>query len=289
MNYQNSDYFVNKQARTFHNSEQATHLIIKRARQLVDKLIEDRGNDRPPFKPVEYTRLQGIDKIVITDLGEVSGTLIRFHEKSIITVNKKHNLARQNFSIAHEVGHILFSELNLQNYVNTVEYRTYNPQAEIKVRSAARERLCDAAATELLMPESFFIKYLSSFGTSIHSIERIASIFHVSIRAAVQRIAEVSIEPCIAMVWQPLLSTRLLRLALCKGPGINLASKANYVPLHTKVKYPSILHKAFEQDSPVKCYKSFKFGKEVKRLPTESKGFGRGENRFVVSLAYPER
>lgn len=270
------------------SSEQAFNSIIEQAKQMVGKVIEIRGNDKPPFPPEEAAKLLGIKSIVKANLGKASGLLLRFHDGPVIKVNQNHNLARQNFSCAHEIGHLLFSELKLENYIRGIEYRTFNPQAKVKVRSAVRERLCDAAATEFLMPESVFTKYLSGFGTSIHSIERMASIFHVSIRAAARRIAEVSIEPCIAIVWQPLLNNKLLRMALCEGPGINLTSKV-YVPVHTKVKYPSTLHKAFEQDSPVKCYKSFKVRKDIRRLPVESKGFGRGENRFVVSLAYPER
>ena len=130
---------------------------------------------------------------------------------------------------------------------------------------------------------------MSDFGTSIHSIEKMADIFRVSIHSAARRVAEVSIEPCIAIVWKLLQNTRMLRMVGCEGPGIRLTGKSNYIPVHTNIKYPSILHKAYEQDSPVKCYKSFKIGKDVRRLPMESKAFGRGENRYIISLAFLDR
>ena len=38
-----------------------------------------------------------------------------------------------------------------------------------------------------------------------------------------------------------------------------------------------------------KSYKLFKLDTGIKRLPMESRGFGRGETRHVVSLAYPYR
>lgn len=204
-------------------------------------------------------------------------------------MNRKHNQARQNFSCAHEIGHKLLSELNIEPCIHDVEFRTFNPQAREIAWTRAKERLCNIAATELLMPESIFRKHLSGFGVSIHAIERLADIFRVSIRAAAWRIAEVSSEPCITLIWQPLLRTRALRLAWSVGPGMQSSGKARYTPVHTKIKYPSLLYKAYEQDSPVKCYKKFKFGKDVNRLPMEAKGFGRGENRYVVSLAFPER
>ena len=267
------------------NLEQATTLIIEHAKQLVNRVIESRGNNKPPFSPTEYAKLKGIKSIVRADLGKASGLLLRFHDGPVIKVNKNQNLARQNFSCAHEIGHILFSELRLEKYISSIEHRTFNPQAKMKVRADARERLCDAVATELLMPESIYQKYLSSFGVTIHAVERLSNIFQVSLRAAIRRIAEVSIEPCIALIWQPLLKTNILQLVQCNGP----ERKPIYSPVHTKVKYPSVLHKALEQNSQVKCYKSFKIGTEIKRLPMESKGFGRDEYRCVVSLAFTNR
>ena len=273
------------------NLEQATSLIVERAKQLVNRLVEDRGHDNPPFLPAEFARLQGIKKIEKADLGEVGALLLRLHAGYVIKVNQYHNLAKQNFSCAHEVGHTLFSESELELYIQSIEYRTFNPQGEQKARTAARERLCDAAATELLMPEFVFKKHLSDLGLSINSIEWLANIFRVSIRAVAWRIAEVSTEPCIALLWQPWQRTKSkgLRLAWYVGPGRESRGKANYVPAHTYVRPPSKLHKAYQDNSPVKCYKLFKVDNASKRLPMESKGFGRGETRYVISLAFPDR
>jgi len=270
------------------NLEQATSLIIERARQLVNRLIEDRGHDKPPFLAEEFARLQGIKKIVKTDLGKTSAVLLRFNDGPVIKVNQNHNLGRQNFSCAHEIGHILFSELKLEPYIQSIEYRTYDPQGEREARAAARERLCETAATELLMPESVFGKYLSGFGVSVHSIELLANIFRVSIRAAAWRIAEVSVEPCIALLWQlwGRSKPKGLRFMWRVGPGREPRGKANYMPVHTLVRYPSKLHRAYEHDSPVKSSKLFKVDDAVKRLPMESKGFGRGDARRVISLAF---
>lgn len=273
------------------NFEEATSLIVERAKQLVNRLIEHRGHDRPPFLPAEFSRLQGIERIVKADLGKTSALLLRFHNGYVIKVNQSHNLARQNFSCAHEIGHILVSELKLERYIQSIEYRTFDPQGEQEARETARERLCDAAATELLMPESVFRKYLSGFGVSVHSIERLANIFRVSVQAAAIRIAEVSTERCIAFLWKPWTrnKSKVLRLAWRVGPGRESRGKANYVPVHTVVRHNSTLYKAYQDNSPVKCYKLFKLDNVVKRLPMESRGFGRQEWRYVISLAFPDR
>lgn len=291
MNYLDGDDLTRQLVPVALNSEQATDLIIERARQLVGRLVEDRGHDKPPFLPEEFARLQGIKKIVKADLGKLSAVLLRFHDGPVIKVNQNHNLARQNFSCAHEIGHILFSELKLEHYLQRIEYRKFDPQGEREARATARERLCDDAATELLMPEFVFRKYLSGFGVSVHSIEWLASTFRVSIRAAAWRIAEVSTEPCIALLWKPWIRTKSkgLRLDWCVGPGRNLRGKGYYMPLHTYIRPPSVLHKAYQNDNAVKSFKLFKFDNNVKRLSMESKGFGRNETRYVISLAFPDR
>ena len=270
--------------------DEAAKFIVERAKQLVNQLIGERGHDRPPFLPEEFARLQGI-KIAKADLGETSAVLLRFHDGPVIKVNQNHNPARQNFSCAHEIGHTLFGELKLERYIQDIEYRTFNPQGHAKARATARERLCDIAATELLMPEFAFRRYLSGFGVSINSIERLSNIFRVSIRAAAWRIAEVSTEPCITLLWQPWLKTKSkgLRLAQRMGPGIKSRGKANYMPVHTLVRHTSTLYKSYQDNSPVKSSKLFKLDNVVKRLPMESKGFGRDETRYVISLAFPDR
>ncbi len=291
MNYVDTDDAVGNLVRTTLSSEQATSLIIERARQLVNQLIEDRGHDKPPFLPEEFIRFQGIERIEKADLGNTSAVLLRFQDGYVIKVNQKHSLARQNFSCAHEIGHTVFSELKLEPYIQSIEYRTFNPQARDRIRVTARERLCDAAAAELLMPESVFGKYLSGFGVSVHSIERLANIFRVSIQAVARRIAEVSPQPCLSLLWQPWPKSKPkgLRLARCIGPGRNSRDTAKYMPVHALVKYPSKLHKAYQTNSPTKSFRKFKIDNTSKRLPVESKGFGYGENRYVISLAFLDR
>jgi len=268
--------------------EQATGLIVERARQIVTQLIETRGYDGPPFLPHEFARLLGIKKIVKTDLGKTSAVLLRFNDGPVIKVNQNHNLGRQNFSCAHEIGHILFSELKLERRIEDVEFRTFNPQAHTIARGKAKERLCHAAATELLMPELVFRKYLSGFGVSINSIDQLASIFKVSLQTTAIRIAEVSPEPCLALLWKlwGRSKPKGLRFMWRVGPGRKSRGKANYMPVHTLVRYPSKLHRAYEHDSPVKSFKRFKVDNVKKRLPLESKGFGRGDTRRVISLAF---
>lgn len=273
------------------NLEQATSLIVERARQLMNQLVEQRGHGRPPFLSEEYGPLLGIKRIEKADLGEASAILLKLREGDVIRVNQKHNSARQNFSCAHEIGHVLLSELKIEPCIEEVAFRTFNPQDHRIARVKARERLCDAAATELLMPEAVFKKYLSNFGISIKGLEWLANIFRVSISSTAIRIAEASTEPCIALLWRPRLGTRskALKLAWHVGPGNRSQIKGKYVPKHNLARHTSTLYKAYQYDSPIKCRKDFILDAGIKRILIESKGFGYDEARYVISLAFPDR
>ncbi len=269
--------------------EKATSLIIGRAKELVAQVLNRRGHDRPPFRPDEYARFYNISKIVKTDLGDVGAILLRFYDGTVIKVNEKDSRVRQNFSCAHEIAHILYSELKLERYIRAIEYRSINVTDCEKFRERAKERLCNVAATELLMPETIFKKYLHNFGLSIFSIERLASLFDVSVQTSAIRIAEVSSEPCIMLLWRMNQKGKsgTLTLEWRVGPGTKLIFKNNFMPIHNDC--PSGVYEAFRTVKTAKSYKLFRLDKEIKRLPIESKGFGFEDNRYVISFAYPSR
>lgn len=270
------------------NSRQASGLIVSRARLLVKKLIELRGHDRPPFSPLDFAKFYGINEIKQEELGDLAGILLRFFDGPVIRLNQKDSPVRQNFSCAHEIAHLLYDELKLDRYVKTIEFRSYILGSD-RAREKAKERLCDVAAAELLMPGIIFQNHLSDICLNINSIEYLANLFEVSIQASAIRIAEVSKEPCITLLWnlgkKP--NTKKPSIAWRAGPGPNILSRNHYFPVH--IECPSSVDSAYQTDNPTRCYKLFKLPKSEKRILMESKGFGHGERRFVISLAYVNR
>jgi hypothetical protein len=270
------------------NIEQAADLIVGRAKQLVDELVEYRGHSIPPFLPQEYAHLLNISRIEKKDLGKTSALLLRFNGRYEIRVNQRDSEARQNFSCAHEIGHILFSDLGLGEYVNGIEYRrSYNPQAESRKRVKVMERLCDAAATELIMPHVVFKKYVSSFGVTVHAIERLAHIFKVSAQAAVIRMVELADKNCVALLWEPWPKTKPngFRLAWVRGN----SERGTYRPVHAYIRSPSSFDKVCRDGAYVKSSRLFMFGNTILRMPVESRGFGHKDYRYVLSLAFPRQ
>jgi Zn-dependent peptidase ImmA (M78 family) len=272
------------------NSKQAFPLILEQAKELVKRVIETRGNNTPPFLPEEFAALKHVTRIAEADLGKASGLLLKMRSGYLIKVNQNHHPVRKSFSCAHEIGHILFNELKLERYVQNIEYRTYNPQGETRIRSKVREHLCDAVATELLMPEQVFLEYLSSYGLSVNSVEQLAKVFRVSIPATAIRIAEISERPCIAVLWKDSskYKPKTLRAAWYTGPGKELSMSSRYSPVTKQVEGTSSIYKAYLNDNTVISHQLFKSGNLNKNCRVESKRFGYNENRYVISLAFPD-
>lgn len=91
---------------------------------------------------------------------EISGFLHRDGLKSLIAVNSKHVKARQRFTIAHELGHLILDHKRDQVHVD----KTFT----IKFRTDARvpdpeETQANFFAAALLMPEAMLKKDLRRF------------------------------------------------------------------------------------------------------------------------------
>jgi Zn-dependent peptidase ImmA (M78 family) len=267
--------------------ETASELIVERARQLVSKLIDKRGHDNPPFLPEEYAPIvgvQSIEKVNLGKAGKSGGILLRLFSGSKIRLNINDPLVRQNFSCAHEIGHMLYSELKLEQYINTIEHRTYNPEVSQRKQKRAAEKLCDEAATELLMPTQIFKNHINEFGTTMSSIERLANMYKVSIQSAAIRASEISLVKCMILKWvlqkAPSSSIQL------SWPKKKLVDRVLFSPSEKIINPPSIFHEAYDRGGVLKGNISFKVGKQKRNFPAEIKSFGFGDNKYILSLVF---
>ncbi len=269
-------------------SGDATNLMMSTTRALVRDVVEWRGHAKPPFLPQEYAAALDVRKIETTNLANASGLLLQLAQGYIIRLNEKDSEVRRNFSCCHEMGHILFRNLALDDYVRQIEYRTYNPPVRDRQRARTRERLCDVAATELLMPSGVFKAHLHTLGLGVDSIAPLASAFKVSVQAAAIRVAELASEHCLALLWQP-----WPKSGQPKGLRVSWARHrpdgVPYRPVRSLVPRPSSLHKAFDGDASVSSLLSFAARGAKRPMRMESKGFGYETGRYVLSMVFPER
>jgi len=251
--------------------EFANDFICKRARELASELIENRGRIEPPFKAKEYADMLGIpvEKVY---LGNAEGLLLKRHDGYTIKLNENRHPDRQNFSCAHEIGHTFLHELGAPIEVVHDEYRRHYARSAAK----AKEHLCDTAAAELLMPQDIFKKYLEGYGISINSVELLAHAFKVSIQAAAFRIPEVISEACYTIRWKQ-----------CQKPR-SKGFEGYFMRKPLYLRNPSPISRAFDSEKPDKTFKAFEINRTKKRCWMESKAFGYGSTRFVVSLVFPD-
>lgn len=270
--------------------EQTSREIIDYTRGLVEKYIVSRGHDNPPFLTTEFLELLGVKEVVKDNLGKTSAVLLRFPDGYVIKVNSNHHLYRQNFSCAHEIGHILLDKLKVERYTNLIQHRDFNPQKSSSLRANMKERLCNTVAAELIMPSDIFKEHLLNIGISVNAIERLSMQFLASYHSVAIKIAEVSPQPCAVLNWASSRNNKSRSLKLGRQVNSDSFKKDNnkYTPVHTSVSYPSTLHTAYHTDKIVKSRKLFKSGNTKKSFLLESKGFGSGETRYVISIAFPD-
>lgn len=107
-----------------------------------------------------------------------SGSLSNEGDKWIICVNKDHNIKRQRFTLAHELGHyFLHKEKNI-NFIDTTFFRS-NDMTSV-------EYIANEFAARLLMPEDIVRKLIDN--EQIKNIGTLAEKFNVSSAAMKYRV-----------------------------------------------------------------------------------------------------
>jgi Zn-dependent peptidase ImmA (M78 family) len=256
-----------------------SQLVIEKSKTLSKELIRQKGC-QPPFTALNYANLMGIKKITYSDIGEADGMLLKGFAGPIIKINSKHNNNRQNFSLAHELGHLLIDNILAGESPNKVEFRS-------STRSNDIERLCNISATELLMPEAIFSEYMITIGSSIYSISKLSEIFKVSLRAVLIRVAELSKKTRVGLCWRHWTNNKSENLTLewCTKPN-NAESKYSYRPIKQTIEVRDSTFRAYVTDEVIQTRKAFYLNNYTKKMCImESKGYGLKENRRVLSLA----
>jgi len=126
----------------------------KKIQFLVRDLLSSSGVTRAPVPIRKIARSRGA-RIVLNSLeSDLSGFLFRDKSQAVIGVNTNHARVRQNFTIAHELGHLLMHDRNEQLHID----KKYS----VRLRSDISSQGVDEAemeanyfAAELLMPTNF--------------------------------------------------------------------------------------------------------------------------------------
>jgi hypothetical protein len=156
------------------------------------------GNLTPPFDPEQLAGLQGITRIDRSDI-TFDACLLPTCDGFRVEVCKYHGRGRQNFSIAHEIGHTFFIEL--EPSLGGARREVTIPAAS-SANSLLIERLCDAAATELIWPTHIFERDAWRAGSSLQAVLDLAGRYHASVTATARRFAEIGPWRCAFIIWE---------------------------------------------------------------------------------------
>lgn len=218
----------------------------------VVSLLDEVGIDEPPVDlriVGSFQRVKDIQSVAIPQ----AGRLVPDGGGFIIQVNAQHSRGKQNFTVGHEIGHILIpSYKERPRLVDDMTTGAYDPGRE-------EEYLCDIAAAELLMPMSLFRPRAAAAGFNLHAVAYLARLFRASREAVAIRLVQTDLWPCAVAVWhQAYKPTQQQVLGQPTFPGMEWAApqkelRVRYAVHSSSFGYYLHRHLAAEADGCLAC------------------------------------
>ncbi len=167
--------------------------IVRRARDLVFRATEA-GWVGPPFDPFALAELQGID--VVPSQAVVDAT-IRADERGRLRIeyNPDQPIARQRYSVAHELAHALFPDVAKQARFRVAGKILPGDDWQL-------ELLCNRAAAELLMPVGSIADAVTG-DIGIDEVLDARRRYDVSVEAVALRLVSLARAPLLAFAAAP--------------------------------------------------------------------------------------
>jgi len=158
--------------------------------ELVLELLANHKVKQPPVPVDRLVKGQSIRIFKQSLQNDISGFLFRDGEKRVIGVNTHHPLARQRFTLAHELGHFLLHGQEKVHVDHGFQIQLRNDLSSQGVDEDEME--ANLFAAELLMPRRFIERDLRDLGSiDINDDETIAELaqrYGVSLQALAIRL-----------------------------------------------------------------------------------------------------
>jgi Zn-dependent peptidase ImmA (M78 family) len=163
----------------------------RKIRELVATLLREANVNEAPVPVWEIARRRGARIAVDSLEGDLSGFLFRDSNQKVIGVNTHHASVRQNFTIAHELGHLLLhdqEQLHVDRAFPSVRLR--DDVSSQGVDDAEKE--ANLFAAELLMPHEFVRRDVAHHNTldlyDDNFVPQLAAKYGVSVQALMFRL-----------------------------------------------------------------------------------------------------
>ena len=131
----------------------------RKIQTIVESLLNDNDIRAAPVPVGQLAEAQGARIFFDALEGDLSGFLYRKSKQAVIGVNTRHVEARQNFTIAHELGHLLLHDQDQLHVDRDFRVRLRNDVSSQGIDEAEKE--ANFFAASLLMPKAFLERDLA--------------------------------------------------------------------------------------------------------------------------------
>jgi len=131
----------------------------RKIQTIVQTLLHENGITEAPVQVSQIAKAKGA-RIFVDELqGDLSGFLYRDKQQVVIGVNTRHAQPRQNFTMAHELGHLLLHDQEQLHIDHEFRVRLRSDVSSQGTDEAEQE--ANFFAASLLMPKEFIERDLA--------------------------------------------------------------------------------------------------------------------------------
>jgi Zn-dependent peptidase ImmA (M78 family) len=132
----------------------------RKIESMIEALLAENNITEAPVVVSQIAKAKGARIFVDSLEGDLSGFLYRDKAQAVIGVNTRHSPARQNFTISHELGHLLLHDQEQLHVDHEFRVRLRNDVSSQGTDEAEQE--ANFFAASLLMPREFLKKDLAT-------------------------------------------------------------------------------------------------------------------------------
>ena len=249
----------------------------------------------PPINLQKIIDRFGMHSPKTIPLPQQQGTTVPYCGSPQILIHAGDIETRQKFSIAHELIELLFLEL-------PGNIRFDNKKDNI-FGVTEKERICQIAAANLLMPKDSFRPRALRMGIAFQSGELLAEEYQVSLIAALYRLTDMYPKNGAVVLWQmknkPIELKRKVPKYQLEMPGFaptNIVSpklrvawsygnfRDIFIPLHKSIPEDSLVYKAWKSNQFTSGEEMIPFGRYNNRAIVECKPISIEGEKYILSL-----
>ena len=125
----------------------------RKIEMIVERLLAESGITEAPVPVAKIAKAQGARIFIDSLEGDLSGFLYRDQDQVVIGVNTHHAPVRQNFTIGHELGHLLLHDQEQLHVDHGFRVRLRDDKSS--QGTDVTEREANFLSASLLMPRKF--------------------------------------------------------------------------------------------------------------------------------------